>query len=154
MHPLGLNFSSLDCSLTEKGFLRNRHEEVIGWLYFCHILLLELKSKSWDVRVTIRFRFIKESDKKRTLLMGFTDDFKVQIFLFLLFLAIYFFTMIGNLGLVFLVIMDSQLHNPIYSLWQGYHSWVPAILQLPPPKSHPKNHTPRNKTIYFLGCGT
>ena len=81
MHPLGLNFSSLDCSLTEKGFLRNRHEEVIGWLYFCHILLLELKSKSWDVRVTIRFRFIKESDKKRTLLMGFTDDFKVQIFL-------------------------------------------------------------------------
>uniref|UniRef100_A0A8C2Y1L6 Olfactory receptor n=1 Tax=Capra hircus TaxID=9925 RepID=A0A8C2Y1L6_CAPHI len=53
--------------------------------------------------------FIKESDKKRTLLMGFTDDFKVQIFLFLLFLAIYFFTMIGNLGLVFLVIMDSQV---------------------------------------------
>ena len=34
------------------------------------------------------------------ILMGFTDDSEVQIFLFLLFLAIYLFTMIGNLGLV------------------------------------------------------
>ena len=48
------------------------------------------------------------------ILMGFTDDSEMQIFLFLLFLAIYLFTMIGNLGLVFLVVMDSRLHNPMY----------------------------------------
>ncbi|CAM9436738.1 unnamed protein product [Rangifer tarandus platyrhynchus] len=48
------------------------------------------------------------------ILMGFTDDFEAQVFLFLLFLAIYLFTLIGNLGLVFLVIVDSRLHNPMY----------------------------------------
>ena len=41
------------------------------------------------------------------ILMGFTDHFEVQIFLFLPFLAIYLITVIGNLGLVFLVIMYS-----------------------------------------------
>ncbi|XP_025783968.1 olfactory receptor 1094-like [Puma concolor] len=48
------------------------------------------------------------------ILTGFTDDFEVQIFLFLLFLAIYLFTLVGNLGLVILVIGDSRLHNPMY----------------------------------------
>uniref|UniRef100_A0A8C5ZSV3 Olfactory receptor n=1 Tax=Marmota marmota marmota TaxID=9994 RepID=A0A8C5ZSV3_MARMA len=47
-------------------------------------------------------------------LMGFTDDFNLQVFLFLLFLGIYLFTLIGNLGLVVLVIEDSRLHNPMY----------------------------------------
>ncbi|XP_008849318.1 olfactory receptor 1102 [Nannospalax galili] len=38
----------------------------------------------------------------------------MNIILFLLFLAIYLLTLIGNLGLVVLVISDSRLHNPMY----------------------------------------
>jgi olfactory receptor len=46
-------------------------------------------------------------------LSGFTDNTELKIIFFLLFLAIYIFTLIGNLGLIFLVIGDSRLHNPI-----------------------------------------
>ncbi|XP_008821054.1 olfactory receptor 1102-like [Nannospalax galili] len=48
------------------------------------------------------------------ILLGFTDDFNMNVILFFLFLAIYLFTLIGNLGLVVLVISDSRLHNPMY----------------------------------------
>ncbi|KAM5186024.1 olfactory receptor 5T7-like [Callospermophilus lateralis] len=47
-------------------------------------------------------------------LKGFTDNPELQIFFFLLFLTIYLFTLMGNLGLILLVIGDSRLHNPMY----------------------------------------
>ncbi|XP_047373734.1 olfactory receptor 1086-like [Sciurus carolinensis] len=47
-------------------------------------------------------------------LKGFTDNPELQIFFFLLFLALYLFTLMGNLGLIVLVIADSRLHNPMY----------------------------------------
>uniref|UniRef100_F1RIN0 Olfactory receptor n=3 Tax=Sus scrofa TaxID=9823 RepID=F1RIN0_PIG len=47
-------------------------------------------------------------------LRGFTDNPKLQIILFFLFLTIYLFTLMGNLGLIILVIGDSRLHNPMY----------------------------------------
>ena len=43
-----------------------------------------------------------------------TDNPEIQFILFFLFLAIYPFTLIGNLGLVVLVIGDCWLHNPMY----------------------------------------
>ncbi|ELW65899.1 olfactory receptor 5T2 [Tupaia chinensis] len=48
------------------------------------------------------------------ILKGFTDDLELQKILFFLFLAIYLFTLVGNVGLVVLVIGDSRLHNPMY----------------------------------------
>ncbi|XP_016055900.1 PREDICTED: olfactory receptor 5T1-like [Miniopterus natalensis] len=48
------------------------------------------------------------------ILMGFTNNFEMQVFLFLLFLEIYLFTLVGNLGMVLLVSRDSRLHNPMY----------------------------------------
>ncbi|XP_032702384.1 olfactory receptor 5T2-like [Lontra canadensis] len=47
-------------------------------------------------------------------LKGFTEKPELQIILFFLFLAIYLFTMMGNLLLVLLVIGDSRFHNPMY----------------------------------------
>ncbi|XP_062951542.1 olfactory receptor 5T2-like [Cynocephalus volans] len=47
-------------------------------------------------------------------LMGFTDNAELQITFFFLFLAIYLFTLMGNLGLIVLVIGDSRLHTPMY----------------------------------------
>ena len=46
--------------------------------------------------------------------MGFADDLEVQVYIFLLFLEIYLFTLVGNLGLVMLVIVDSRIQNPMY----------------------------------------
>ena len=47
-------------------------------------------------------------------LKDLTDNPEIQFILFFLFLAIYPFTLIGNLGLVVLVIGDCWLHNPMY----------------------------------------
>ena len=91
--------------------------------------------------------------KNQTILMGFTDDFEVQLFLFLLFLAIYIFTMIGNLGLVFLVIMDSRLHNPMYYFLTAL-SFLGACYSLVITPKMLINFLTKNKTISFLGCAT
>ncbi|XP_062932151.1 olfactory receptor 5T2-like [Cynocephalus volans] len=47
-------------------------------------------------------------------LKGFTDNDELQITFFFLFLAIYLFTLMGNLGLIILVIGDSRLHTLMY----------------------------------------
>ncbi|XP_006260821.1 olfactory receptor 5AR1-like [Alligator mississippiensis] len=48
------------------------------------------------------------------ILLGFTDNPKLQIFLFVVFLMIYLLTMLGNLTLIVLIRTDSQLHTPMY----------------------------------------
>ncbi|XP_003341845.1 olfactory receptor 5AC1-like [Monodelphis domestica] len=49
-------------------------------------------------------------------LTGLTDRPEVQLVLFPIFLVIYVTTMVGNIGLVVLVWMDSHLHTPMYIL--------------------------------------
>ncbi|XP_075404283.1 LOW QUALITY PROTEIN: olfactory receptor 5T3-like [Tenrec ecaudatus] len=84
-------------------------------------------------------------------LLGFTDDFELQVYLFLLFLAIYIFTVVGNLGLVVLVMVDSRLHNPMYyflsvlSLLDACYSTVVTPKML-------VNFLAEDKSISFSGC--
>ncbi|XP_044522875.1 olfactory receptor 5AC1 [Gracilinanus agilis] len=47
-------------------------------------------------------------------LTGLTDSPEFQLLLFFIFLVIYLTTMMGNIGLVVLVWMDSHLHTPMY----------------------------------------
>ncbi|XP_072473041.1 olfactory receptor 8D2-like [Notamacropus eugenii] len=48
------------------------------------------------------------------ILAGLTDQPELQLPLFLLFLGIYVFTVLGNLGMIFLIAVGSQLHSPMY----------------------------------------
>nr|XP_020754686.1 olfactory receptor 5AC1-like [Odocoileus virginianus texanus] len=48
-------------------------------------------------------------------LTGLTDLPGLQVPLFLVFLVIYLTTMVGNLGLIFLIWKDPHLHTPMYS---------------------------------------
>ncbi|XP_071070545.1 olfactory receptor 5K1-like [Dasypus novemcinctus] len=48
------------------------------------------------------------------ILKGLTDEPEQKIILFVVFLAIYLITMVGNLGLVALIYMDHHLHTPMY----------------------------------------
>ncbi|EHA99970.1 Olfactory receptor 8I2 [Heterocephalus glaber] len=48
-------------------------------------------------------------------LSGFASYPELQACLFLVFLFIYLFTVLGNLGLILLIKTDSQLHKPMYS---------------------------------------
>ncbi|XP_049746856.1 olfactory receptor 5T3-like [Elephas maximus indicus] len=98
-----------------------------------------------------RFQMKNLTEVTMFTLLGFTDNFELQVFLFLLFLAIYVFTLVGNLGLVLLVMADARLHTPMYyflsvlSFLDACYSSVvtPKILV---------NFLAENKTVSFLGC--
>ncbi|NXG92947.1 OR5G3 protein, partial [Stercorarius parasiticus] len=47
-------------------------------------------------------------------LMGFTEDPVTQVIFFLMFLLIYLFTILGNLGMIALIRASPQLHSPMY----------------------------------------
>ena len=87
------------------------------------------------------------------ILMSFTEEFDVQVFLFLLFLAIYLFTLIGNLGLVVLVIGDFRLHSPMY-YFLGVLSFLDACYSTVVTPKMLVNFLAKNKSISFLGCAT
>nr|XP_008269798.1 olfactory receptor 5B12-like [Oryctolagus cuniculus] len=48
------------------------------------------------------------------LLAGLTDDPELQIPLFTVFLLIYIITVVGNVGMMQLILLDSRLHTPMY----------------------------------------
>uniref|UniRef100_A0A286XPA9 Olfactory receptor n=1 Tax=Cavia porcellus TaxID=10141 RepID=A0A286XPA9_CAVPO len=50
------------------------------------------------------------------ILSGLTEKPELQLPLFLLFLGIYVFTVVGNLGMIILIGLSSPLHNPMYYL--------------------------------------
>ncbi|XP_068844789.1 olfactory receptor 5B12-like [Capricornis sumatraensis] len=47
-------------------------------------------------------------------LAGLSDDPEVQILLFITFSLIYLLTLVGNLGVTELILLDSRLHTPMY----------------------------------------
>lgn len=54
------------------------------------------------------------SEVTEFILVGLTDTVKLQLPLFIIFTLIYFTTLIGNLGMIVLILLDSQLHTPMY----------------------------------------
>ncbi|KAM9660548.1 LOW QUALITY PROTEIN: olfactory receptor 5B12-like [Trichechus inunguis] len=48
------------------------------------------------------------------ILVGLTSDPELQILLFITFFLIYIITLIGNLGMTLLILLDSRLHTPMY----------------------------------------
>ncbi|KAK7800522.1 hypothetical protein U0070_005417 [Myodes glareolus] len=48
------------------------------------------------------------------LLLGLTDDPGLQLSLFITFLLIYIITLVGNLGMILLILLDARLHTPMY----------------------------------------
>ncbi|XP_049746836.1 olfactory receptor 1094-like [Elephas maximus indicus] len=86
-------------------------------------------------------------------LLGFTGDFELQVSLFLLFLAIYIFTLVGNLGLVLLVMADARLHNPMY-YFLSVLSFLDACSSSVVTPKMLVNFLAENKAISFTGCAT
>ncbi|XP_039079447.1 olfactory receptor 5T2-like [Hyaena hyaena] len=86
-------------------------------------------------------------------LKGFTDKLELQIILFFLFLTIYLFTLMGNLGLVVLVIGDSRLHNPMYYFLSVLSS-VDACYSSVITPNMLVDFMSKKKVISFLGCAT
>ncbi|XP_004645833.1 olfactory receptor 5B12-like [Octodon degus] len=56
------------------------------------------------------------SEVTEFILAGLTDALELQVPLFLLFTVIHFTTLVGNLGMIALIALDSRLHVPMYFL--------------------------------------
>ncbi|XP_052579597.1 olfactory receptor 1094-like [Peromyscus californicus insignis] len=87
------------------------------------------------------------------ILTGFTNNENLQVLLFLLFLAIYVFTLIGNLGLVFLVFGDFRLHNPMYYFLSALSILDACYSTAVTPKML-VNFLSNDKSISYPGCVT
>ncbi|XP_007444230.2 olfactory receptor 1019-like [Python bivittatus] len=48
------------------------------------------------------------------ILQGFTDNPKMQLILFMIFLSVYVIAVLGNLGMILLICSNPQLHKPMY----------------------------------------
>lgn len=85
------------------------------------------------------------------ILVGFTDDPALRIFLFVVFLTIYVITIVGNLGMIALIRLDSHLQTPMYfflsnlSLSDLCYSTVIVPQTL-------VNFLAEKKAISFTGC--
>ncbi|XP_007519608.2 olfactory receptor 5M8-like [Erinaceus europaeus] len=73
------------------------------------------------IRLSCSDTFIKETSIKGNLtsvsefiLLGLTNRKELQLPLFLLFLAIFMVTVVGNLGMIVLIQVNSRLHTPMY----------------------------------------
>ncbi|XP_020014892.2 olfactory receptor 5B12-like [Castor canadensis] len=54
------------------------------------------------------------SEVTKFILVGLTDDPEMQIPLFIIFFLIYLSTLLGNLGMIGLILLNSRLHMPMY----------------------------------------
>ncbi|XP_042301643.1 olfactory receptor 1009-like isoform X1 [Sceloporus undulatus] len=85
------------------------------------------------------------------LFVGLTNNPLLQIILFLVFLTFYFTTLVGNLGMIALIMVSPRLHTPMYfflsnlSLLDVCFSSVVASKSL-------VNLLAERKSISFIGC--
>ncbi|XP_073905031.1 olfactory receptor 5G9 [Castor canadensis] len=75
----------------------------------------------------------------------------LQVFLFLLFLLFYLTTMIGNLGMIILIHMDSRLHTPMY-FFLSHLSFVDICFSSVVGPKMLSDFFAERKAISFLGC--
>ncbi|XP_076423577.1 olfactory receptor 5B12-like [Peromyscus maniculatus bairdii] len=54
------------------------------------------------------------SEMTQFILLGLTDAPELQVPLFIIFTLIYLTTLLGNLGMIMLILLDSRLHTPMY----------------------------------------
>ncbi|XP_064144174.1 olfactory receptor 5AP2-like [Loxodonta africana] len=85
------------------------------------------------------------------ILLGLSDNSDLQIILFILFLLIYMATMVGNLGMIMLIKVDSCLHTPMYFFLSSL-SFVDASYSSSVTPKMLMNLVVENKAISFNGC--
>ncbi|XP_008144925.1 olfactory receptor 5D18 [Eptesicus fuscus] len=96
---------------------------------------------------------LSERNKSRTtfILLGFSDYPELQFPLFLIFLAIYSVTVVGNIGIIFIIKINPKLHTPMY-FFLSHLSFVDfCYSSIVAPKTL-VNLVIEDRTISFVGC--
>nr|XP_055149324.1 olfactory receptor 5F1 [Symphalangus syndactylus] len=85
------------------------------------------------------------------ILLGLADTLELQIILFLLFLVIYTLTVLGNIGMILLIRIDSRLHTPMYFFLANL-SFVDVCYSTTITPKMLADLLSEKKTISFAGC--
>ncbi|ELV13054.1 olfactory receptor 5K1 [Tupaia chinensis] len=89
--------------------------------------------------------------RKEFILTGFTGHPELKTLLFVMFLAIYLITMVGNLGLVALILTQRHLHTPMY-IFLGNRALVDACCSCAITPKMLENFFSEDKIISFSEC--
>ncbi|EGW14312.1 olfactory receptor 5D16 [Cricetulus griseus] len=84
-------------------------------------------------------------------LLGFSDYPELRVPLFLLFLAIYSFSVVGNLGMIMIIKINPKLHTPMYFFLSHLSFADFCYSSIIAPKML-ANLVVEDRTISFLGC--
>ncbi|XP_006135710.2 olfactory receptor 5BS1-like [Pelodiscus sinensis] len=85
------------------------------------------------------------------ILLGLSNDPQLKIFLFLLFLVIYLFTLVGNMMIMVAIRTNSQLNTPMY-FFLFYLSFLDVFYSSVILPKMLENFLSRRQTISFHGC--
>ena len=85
------------------------------------------------------------------ILMGLTDQPDLQLPLFFLFLGMYTVTVMGNLGLIILILLNSHLHTPMYFFLLNLSFIDLCYSSVFAPKML-INFTSKKNIISYMGC--
>ncbi|XP_006895659.1 PREDICTED: olfactory receptor 8D4-like [Elephantulus edwardii] len=85
------------------------------------------------------------------LLAGLTDQSELQLPLFCLFLGIYLVTVVGNLGMISIIGLNSQLHTPMYYFLSSLSFLDVCYSSVITPKML-AGFLSRDKAISYSGC--
>ncbi|XP_048215753.1 olfactory receptor 5D18 [Perognathus longimembris pacificus] len=84
-------------------------------------------------------------------LLGFSDYPELQIPLFLIFLAIYSVTVVGNIGMIVLIRINPKLHTPMY-FFLSHLSFVDFCYSSTVAPKMLVNLVAQDRSISFVGC--
>ncbi|XP_004483991.1 olfactory receptor 5D18 [Dasypus novemcinctus] len=84
-------------------------------------------------------------------LLGFSDYPELQIPIFLVFLAIYSVTVVGNLGMIVMIKINPKLHTPMY-FFLSHLSFVDFCYSSVTAPKMLVNLVVKDRSISFLGC--
>ncbi|XP_062950162.1 olfactory receptor 5D18-like [Cynocephalus volans] len=85
------------------------------------------------------------------MLLGFSDSPQLQVPLFLIFLAIYSVTVVGNLGMIIIIKTNPKLHTPMY-FFLSHLSIVDFCYSSTVAPKTLMNLVVKDRTISFSGC--
>ncbi|XP_036620367.1 olfactory receptor 1020-like [Trichosurus vulpecula] len=92
-----------------------------------------------------------QTEAKEFVLLGLSDDPELKLILFVVFFFIYIATMMGNLGMIILITIDSKLHTPMYFFLSSL-SFVDACYSSAVTPKMLVNLLAENKAISRNGC--
>ena len=94
-----------------------------------------------------------DSEITEFILLGLTGCPELQPLLFVLFLVVYLVILLGNLGMIALIRLDSRLHTPMYFFLTNL-AFVDLCYSSNATPQMLTNFLSEKKTITFAGCFT